>query len=206
MLARNYERIVNTTVVAAVISALLFDHSGPMRWVFGVAGIVCAFVAAVIYFSNQWSRTRSDAAVEEVGEFLEKDATDEQAEAELLHANSIGLDTYGHLNIPLLSTRHIELRSLTAAMEYNLGRTPVSRILYAQSAEWNLARRMHRPYPDDIVKIVDALCETNRDSFEFVIALDGTFTIRRTATKDTSVPETGNLFTPVHKTETQKAN
>ncbi len=54
MTTKRYDSIANVCMWVAIVSALVFDWMGSLRWVAGGIGIAAGFLSAVNYFYNQW--------------------------------------------------------------------------------------------------------------------------------------------------------
>ena len=54
MEARKYDSITALCLAVAVLSAVLFEAAGGLRWIAGALGIGAAVTTAITYICNQW--------------------------------------------------------------------------------------------------------------------------------------------------------
>ena len=188
-----YERITNSAVIIAILSALLFDRVESAKWVFGALGILSAIAAAVTYFVNQWSGSNNPdlGAVTQhcadpvriEGMHVENtqvvDLTDlHVGNTQVVDLTDQAEDFIAWANTRVVSWEHLDELPTRRWLQAN--RMSVWSSAAALNV-WNVSSQTHPSLADEVVAIVDSLCSVRDDSFEFVIAPDGTFTIRRSA-------------------------
>lgn len=163
MTPRTYERISTACLLLGIISALLFQHSGSLKWLVGSVGITAGLGAALVYFCNQW-QDRSGGV--DLGKKLGK----ENAESivTLLEEKA---DTRGDLSSPYLHISAKPMSGIYASFDSNW-------LVLRETCETAGARESDAVV-GRVVDIVQRLsAPENMRAFEFILSAEGNFTIR----------------------------
>jgi hypothetical protein len=184
MSARTYNGIANVAVLAAIASAFAFDHAGSSRWAFGALALVCGGASVFAYFTNQW-RSRKGAEVDglqhkQFETTSARVATRDVSKTFAAAALENGVLSSGW-HSPAVSVRHLELHPwpIASANGHNWWKAKATYLKV-----WRVEQERRSTFADEVIQIVDGLCSVRADeSFEFVIAPDGTFTIHHAGSK-----------------------
>lgn len=162
---KTYERVTTACLVAAIASALLFEHSGQLKVLTGALGIVAAIAAASVYFHNLWSNDRcqddNDKQAPAVIHVFEDELEEERKQrAEVLHAEFFDLARSEVLHAKLVRNWY-----------------------HHSQRRWGfvVAEATKEPscVTERVVEIVERLsAHESMRSYEFVLSPDGRFTIR----------------------------
>lgn len=165
MKPRTYDFITNMSLLAAVLSALLFERSGNFGWLVGILGIAAGVTAASTYFYNQWKSERTQQT--------ELVAAEKDVELDPNTDLEIQPDFFPALRTPVVRFRYDfpHARRFWADQEAEggaeLGFRPIEeRLTEGSFVAW-------------VVEIVDRLSTSKDDpKHEFVVSRDGEITIR----------------------------
>jgi hypothetical protein len=152
-----YDRVTTACLAAAVASALLFEHSGKLRLLVGVLGIVAGLVAMLVYFRNNYSETFSPAGR---GQAEESNAVCLVGEEQQHTTHSVSVDVH--------------------SMAFEVFREGLLRDWMVLDKSCVFAERRNEPdMVGRVVEIVERLsAPESMRAFEFILSPDGNFTIR----------------------------
>jgi hypothetical protein len=177
MTPKTYERVTNASFLLAVLSALLFERAGGLRWLVGGFGILAGAVAVIVYFVNQrkaeLTKSSDECALTITDSSSEKEtdlariASEKFDAAQALDWNRMAQKSlYDSLLRTQASKKHL------LYLYYYQEGIQFSRKALADDRESGR-------FVDRVVEIVRRLSAgDDYPSFEFTIARDGSFTIR----------------------------
>jgi hypothetical protein len=156
MQTRNYDRISNGCVIAAVLSALGFSELGRFHLFFGALAMAAGAGAAVVYFWNQRPSNRCESITPDANPRHDLAAVAEQTD------NDDAMRVYTGPQEAAVNQVLLYFREMA----------------FAPSAV--LHGHLHRTRVDEIVEIVERLSCSREEvgSYEFVFTTSGDFLIR----------------------------
>ncbi len=165
MKPRTYDFITNMSLLAAVLSALLFERSGNFGWLVGILGIAAGVTAASTYFYNQWKSERTQQT--------ELVAAENDVELDPNADLETQPDFFLALRTPVVRYRYdlFRARGFWAYQKAEAGPELGFRSIEERVTEGS--------FLDWVVEIVDRLSTSKDDpKHEFVVSRDGKVTIR----------------------------
>jgi hypothetical protein len=177
MNAETYDRVMNLCVACGVLSALLFDQAGSFKSAVGGLGILSGSVAVTFYFHNRWTSAGSRKTRDE--RITSHQTTVALSKAVIteprLEDDSSICQTYV-LNGPSLDNCKINGSIIIGYP--NQFSPEVSEYWQTTSYRPIIVAQPCDPV-EHVVGIVKRLSEQEGPPFEFVLARDGSLTIRR---------------------------
>lgn len=185
MRRERYEVVTGTCLLTVVISALLFDRAGSLRWLVGSLGIAAGVSAVIAYFCERFiHEANNDLRVTDGNSVPISKGSDFEGSPTLLTIDEVeGITRSSQIFItgssdewPLVSTKHLELD------QSHFARGP---LLFIAGADTALAQYVAGEYTrpatfhEEVIEIVKALSsEGQGSSFVFTLSPAGDFTIR----------------------------
>jgi hypothetical protein len=182
---KNYQSFVNTAIIGAIASALLFDRLPAFHLELGSFGGVCALLAAITYLRQQWTSIgkTDDGAMAELSaappnKLVSVAASDAAMNIAPTFRRAEGIDANGRIGSTAAYTTDLLRNIMRTVKSAGVSEAPA----VAMWLEVWTQRQHHHRHEYEVSEIVRRVCSESRDdSFEFVLATDGTFTIKRPA-------------------------